>query len=86
MALVELKVDIFPYCKGDVVELNDKERKRVDKVAEERDLERAYVTAQKGTAPTKAQLLEQATAIGLEVDPKATNASIQEAIDAKLAE
>jgi hypothetical protein len=40
--LVEFTADIFPYCKGDVVALDEAEIKRVDQVIERRDIDKAY--------------------------------------------
>lgn len=34
--------DVFPYCKGDVVRLEDDVRAEVDKVAKSRDIKKAY--------------------------------------------
>ncbi len=42
MALVTFQADVFPYCKGDVVELSGDEKKRVDEDAKGRNLECPY--------------------------------------------
>lgn len=41
--LVEFKTDIYPYCKGDVVKLDEAEKARVDEAAEARDIAVPYV-------------------------------------------
>lgn len=41
--LVKFNVDIYPYCKGDVVKLDKGEKARVDEVAEARDIATPYV-------------------------------------------
>jgi hypothetical protein len=40
--LVEFTQDIAPYCKGDVVKLEDDEIKRVEKRAKSLNIESAY--------------------------------------------
>lgn len=46
MAVVKFEADVFPYCKGDVVDLNADQQKHVDAVAKERGV-KAYVAADK---------------------------------------
>ena len=41
--LVKFNVDIYPYCKGDVVKLDKGEKARVDEAAEARDIATPYV-------------------------------------------
>ena len=41
--LVKFNVDIYPYCKGDVVKLDKGEKARVDEAAEARDITTPYV-------------------------------------------
>lgn len=45
MTLVTFNADIYPYCKGDVVNLTAKELSAVDKVAKGRSIEKPYVKA-----------------------------------------
>lgn len=52
MTLVTFKTDIFPYCKGDTVDLNKKQLEAVGKVAKQRDIETPYV---KGAAKPAAK-------------------------------
>lgn len=52
MTLVTFKADIFPYCKGDVVNLDKKQLDAVGKVAKQRDIETPYV---KGAAKPAAK-------------------------------
>lgn len=42
MALVKFKADVYPHVKDDVVELDAKELKRVDEVADRRGIAQAY--------------------------------------------
>ena len=48
--LVQFTADVSPYCKGDVVKLDAKEKKRVDAVAEKREIDTPY---KKYEAPSK---------------------------------
>lgn len=43
MAVVEFVRDIYPYCKGDVVDLDESERQRIAEVKKQRSLEDTYV-------------------------------------------
>lgn len=42
MGLVKFNADVTPYMKGDVVRLEGDEKKRVEKVVKERNLENAF--------------------------------------------
>jgi len=85
MTLVTFKNDVFPYCKGDTVDLDKDELKRVDKLVDDRNIEGAYSASGSaaGKPPTKKELLESALDEGLdlgEISDKNTVAEITEAI------
>ena len=45
MAVVTFNADVFPYCKGDTVNLTADEQKRVDEAVKTRSLKDAYTVA-----------------------------------------
>lgn len=56
MPVIEFVADVYPHCKGDVVELSDSELKAVDAAAERRGIE-AYT---KVAAKTEAKAVDKA--------------------------
>lgn len=50
MAVVEFVADVYPYCKGDVVDLSESDLKAVDVAAKKRD-----VTAYKSVGKKEAK-------------------------------
>lgn len=53
--LVKFNVDIYPYCKGDVVNLSNDEQARVDEAVKARDIETPYVEVKAKKAEEKVE-------------------------------
>lgn len=53
--LVKFNVDIYPYCKGDVVNLSNDEQARVDEAVKARDIETPYVEVKAEKAEEKVE-------------------------------
>lgn len=56
MAVVEFVADVYPYCKGDVMDLSADELKKVDATAKRRDITayKAVKGAEDKTSASKA--------------------------------
>lgn len=53
--LVKFNTDIYPYCKGDVVNLSNDEQVRVDEAVKARDIETPYVEVKAEKAEEKVE-------------------------------
>lgn len=53
--LVKFNTDIYPYCKGDVVNLSNDEQARVDEAVKARDIETPYVEVKAEKAEEKSR-------------------------------
>lgn len=88
MTVVTFNEDIYPYCKGDVVELSADAKKAVDATAKLRGINSPYTKGAKSAeADQSAEAAEEAVVDQLEqdkvnavVDPNDTQAEVQEKI------
>lgn len=53
--LVKFNTDIYPYCKGDVVNLSNDEQVRVDEAVKARDIETPYLEVKAEKAEEKVE-------------------------------
>lgn len=53
--LAKFNTDIYPYCKGDVVNLSNDEQARVDEAVKARDIETPYVEVKAEKAEEKVE-------------------------------